>query len=240
MNCKRIVPAFKIVLASIFLLIGVPILIICIIGIINSSLVSESFDNSSPNEDRIMWVIISFIIPIPMIIAGNSLAGNVVKQNKREKQEEKEKERQRLRKIFFDLVQQQGGVVTLFQFSIAAQSSGKLAQKYLDEFAKEYNATYQVDEEGNIFYKFNIVGKQEVDSSHSESWEETTTKELENNTENIQSKSDYPNNEEGNVGETEPKNKELYTADWLKENFDSFQEAKDYFGIKAIGWEALA
>ncbi|NBD14642.1 MAG: hypothetical protein GVY04_00435, partial [Cyanobacteria bacterium] len=59
----------------------------------------------------------------------------------------------------------------------------------------------------------------------------------------IQSKSHYFDNKYQNeeIEELEVADfREPYTVDWLKENFDSFQAAKDYFGIKARGWGALA
>lgn len=231
---QRIAKTFKIILGSIILLPGVCILPISIIGIIDPSLVS---DNSSPDEDRGPWIALLFLFAIPTITFGCLPIWDVVRQNKREKREQKEKERQRLRQIFFDLVQQQDGIITLFQFAIAAQSSGKLAQKYLDEFAQEYNATYQVDEEGNIFYRFNLLEKPEQENCNSDSQEETTTED----TQDEQDTSNYINDKENSTEELESEeDRELYTADWLERNFDSFQEAKDYYNIKAIGWEALA
>lgn len=62
--------------------------------------------------------------------------------------------------------------------------------------------------------------------------------------EKIQSKPHYLDNDQHGSKDIEEeesnKLREPYTVDWLKANFDSFQVAKDYFGIKARGWETLA
>lgn len=61
--------------------------------------------------------------------------------------------------------------------------------------------------------------------------------------EKIQNESHNIENDQSNgkdFGEQSDDSREPYTVDSLKENFDSFQAAKDYFGIKARSWKALA
>lgn len=148
---KATIKSIKKILAGFFLLLGVPLLILCIVFIINPDLAGSP---PSSSEARAMWVTVLLTIPIPSTAIGSYLVWSIVQQNKREAQREQEKEDQRLRKIFFNLVQQQGGEITVFQFSVAAQISGKLARKYLDKFAEEYNATFRVDNRGNVIYTF--------------------------------------------------------------------------------------
>ncbi|WP_071518638.1 hypothetical protein [Geitlerinema sp. PCC 9228] len=148
---KATIKLIKKILAGFFLLLGVPLLILCIVFIINPDLAGSP---PSSTEARTIWVTVLLTIPIPSTAIGSYLVWSIVQQNKREAQREQEKEDQRLRKIFFNLVQQQGGEITVFQFSVAAQISGKLARKYLDKFAGEYNATFRVDNRGNVIYTF--------------------------------------------------------------------------------------
>lgn len=40
------------------------------------------------------------------------------------------------------------------QFAMAANLTGDAAKRYLDERAKEFEANFEVDEQGGIFYRF--------------------------------------------------------------------------------------
>jgi hypothetical protein len=72
---------------------------------------------------------------------------------------------------------------------------------------------------------------QNKDIFDSEVWEEIMSEKLKHDKKNIQ-------NDINQV--TLQKKREPYTVDWLQNNFDSFQAAKDYFDIRAKGWETLA
>jgi hypothetical protein len=111
-------------------------------------------DISTSTADRLIWLTSLLVIPIPITIVGSWMVWNLRQQNRQEAQEQQKEENQHLQQVFFDLLQETGGEVTVLQFSMAAQISGKLAKEYLEQCAKEYNATFQVDEEGNISYRF--------------------------------------------------------------------------------------
>lgn len=57
---------------------------------------------------------------------------------------------------FFQLLQENQGRITLMQFAIATRLSGEEATEYLDKQAIEFNANFDVDEQGNIFYVFSL------------------------------------------------------------------------------------
>ena len=63
---------------------------------------------------------------------------------------------QRLRNIFFHLVQTRQGQVTPLQLAMAAQIDGDIAKAYLDDRSLEFDATFNVDEQGNITYCFHL------------------------------------------------------------------------------------
>ena len=68
---------------------------------------------------------------------------------------------QHLRTVFFQLAKAGRGKVTALRFAMEAGISGDRATAYLSERAREYDATFQVDNEGGITYCFNLG---EVDS----------------------------------------------------------------------------
>lgn len=63
---------------------------------------------------------------------------------------------QRLRTVFFQLAKAGRGKVTALRFAMEAQISGDRATAYLTERAREYEATFQVDNDGGITYCFNL------------------------------------------------------------------------------------
>jgi len=63
---------------------------------------------------------------------------------------------QSLRQIFFRSVQAGRGRVTPLQFAIAANLDGATATAYLLERSREYNATFDIDDDGNITYCFHL------------------------------------------------------------------------------------
>ena len=65
-----------------------------------------------------------------------------------------QKERDRLQKVFYRLLKENHGQLNVLRFSMEASISGTDAKAYLDERAREFNAAYNVSEEGKIFYYF--------------------------------------------------------------------------------------
>ncbi|MDB9527607.1 ribosomal protein L7/L12 [Oscillatoria sp. CS-180] len=65
-------------------------------------------------------------------------------------------EEERLKNTFFQLVKAGRGKITPLRFSMEAQIDGSQAKAYLSDRSMEYDATYQVDVEGNITYCFHL------------------------------------------------------------------------------------
>ncbi|WLT39776.1 hypothetical protein NON20_10375 [Synechocystis sp. B12] len=59
-----------------------------------------------------------------------------------------------LRKIFFQILEENKNTITVLQFCKAAEIDGKEAKEYLDQKAIEFNATFEASESGGIIYKF--------------------------------------------------------------------------------------
>jgi ribosomal protein L7/L12 len=77
------------------------------------------------------------------------------------RRQRRQQEAQRLQGTFFQLVKAGRGKVTPLRFAMEAQVDGETAKQYLSDRALEYDATFQVDDDGGITYCFNLG---EVDS----------------------------------------------------------------------------
>ncbi|WP_421656830.1 bL12 family ribosomal protein [Leptothermofonsia sp. ETS-13] len=67
-----------------------------------------------------------------------------------------QEQRDRLRSAFFKLLKQGNGRLTPLSFAMETGLDGTLAKAYLDERAKEFNASFEVDEDGDLFYQFDM------------------------------------------------------------------------------------
>ena len=65
-----------------------------------------------------------------------------------------ESEQKHLQLVFLELIEQNAGRITVLQLAKNAEISTQLAKQYLDEKAKELNASFEVNEEGNVLYHF--------------------------------------------------------------------------------------
>jgi len=66
--------------------------------------------------------------------------------------------RDRLQATFYRLLKQGNGRITPLSFAMETSLPGELAKAYLDERAREFGANFDVDEAGNMFYRFNLEG----------------------------------------------------------------------------------
>lgn len=62
--------------------------------------------------------------------------------------------RQAIRERFFQVLQVSQGRVSVLGFAAAARLEPAIARQHLDHWAKEFSATFDVTDEGNIYYIF--------------------------------------------------------------------------------------
>ena len=62
--------------------------------------------------------------------------------------------RQAIRERFFQVLQVTQGRVSVLEFAAAARLEPAIARQHLDHWAKEFSATFDVNEEGSIYYIF--------------------------------------------------------------------------------------
>jgi hypothetical protein len=130
------------VLAVTSLMIGIPITLLTCLEVTNLKM---------PPQDREDSFAALILLGLPPTLLGSGL---LLYGMHRDRQQEQE----RCRKIFHDLLKANQGEITTIEFAMATGLTGKAAKAYLDELAQEFNASYNVLEEGSISYRFRISG----------------------------------------------------------------------------------
>lgn len=102
----------------------------------------------SPEEQR-SEAMACLLFGLPVTSAGGWMAWRLHQQGKKKK-------RDRLQSIFYELLKQSKGQITALQFAMEAKLTGTEAKQFLDEQAREFNANFDVNTQGEFFYFFNI------------------------------------------------------------------------------------
>lgn len=99
------------------------------------------------------------IFALPPGILGQFLIWNVLRTERKEKEALARKESDRLQSIFYRLLKKHGGQLTPLLFAMETKLSPGDARQYLDQKAKEFEANFEVDDRGDITYRFNVGRK---------------------------------------------------------------------------------
>jgi hypothetical protein len=137
----------KKIFAGLFLLAGLLIPVVTLATILDPYASPEEYEGMLAGF---------FILGLPCLVGGIWLTVGIIQQNQRETEEQQKAESDRLREIFFRLVRQENGEMTVLRFAMEAQIPGDQAKEYLNECAKQYDATFNVGDEGEISYKFHL------------------------------------------------------------------------------------
>lgn len=98
----------------------------------------------------------SLIFGVPTLILGGWLSLGLYRRSQQEKKAINQQLNDQLQFIFYQMLQENQGRMTVTGFAIQSQLPAITARQYLDEKAKEFNANFQVSEEGAISYHFDI------------------------------------------------------------------------------------
>lgn len=88
-----------------------------------------------------------FFLGFPAVAWGGWLAWGLHRQSQQEA-------RELLHAAFYRLLTEGKGQITVIQFAMEANLPAAVAKQYLDELATEFDATFEVSEEGGILYNF--------------------------------------------------------------------------------------
>lgn len=89
-------------------------------------------------------------------ILGVFLVRNVLQTEKKEKESLAAKERERLQAIFYSLLKEHKGELPFLLFAMETKLSPDEAREYLDQKVKEFRGSSEVDDRGEIIYRFNV------------------------------------------------------------------------------------
>ncbi|MCG6133712.1 MAG: hypothetical protein MET45_03470 [Nostoc sp. LLA-1] len=96
------------------------------------------------------------IFGVPTILLGGWMSLGLYRQSKNEKKVLQQQLSDRLQTTFYNMLQENKGRVTVLTFAMHSQLPAADAREYLDLKAKEFNANFQVSEEGGVSYHFDI------------------------------------------------------------------------------------
>lgn len=130
----------KKVIAGFLLVFGVPFSLVAAAEILNPQ--------TSP-QDREDSLAALLVLTLPATAIGGWMAWRLYKAGDKETSD-------RLRDKFYQLVKEGDGKLTTMRFAMAAQLSGEQAREYLDEQAKEFDATFEPLDDGGIIYHFHL------------------------------------------------------------------------------------
>ena len=96
------------------------------------------------NQDK---ALVSLVLGLPLTISGSWLIRSLSQE--RQKQQESH-----IRSTFFNLIAKTNGSITVLDLAMEAKISGKKSQQYLEDYSREFNADFEITDEGNIIYQF--------------------------------------------------------------------------------------
>ncbi|MDZ8050819.1 MAG: hypothetical protein RMX68_020490 [Aulosira sp. ZfuVER01] len=127
---------------------------------IQSPIEDEESAQDFPNKDALNFLDAtarqSLIFGVPTLILGGWLSLGLYQQSRQEKKAINQQMNDRLQSIFYQMLQENKGRMTLVGFAIKSELPAIAARQYLDEKAKEFNANFKVSEDGAISYHFEV------------------------------------------------------------------------------------
>ncbi|SRR5579883_552688 len=96
------------------------------------------------------------IFGVPTSVLGIWMASDLYRQSRQEKKAIKQQTSDRLQSIFYRLIQENQGRITVLSFAMQSQLPAAAAKQYLDEQAKQFNANFKVNEDGGVSYHFDV------------------------------------------------------------------------------------
>ncbi len=116
-------------------------------------------DPKAPQKDKEGSFAALVIFALPPGVLGQFLIWNVLRTERKEKEALALRESDRLQSIFYLLLKKHGGELTPLLFAMETKLSPGDARQYLDQKAKEFEANFEVDDRGDITYRFNVGRK---------------------------------------------------------------------------------
>jgi hypothetical protein len=116
----------------------------------------EDFSNLEAIPQLENTALYDLIFGVPTSVLGIWMASNLYRQSRQEKKAIKQQTSDRLQSIFYRLIQENQGRITVLSFAMQSQLPAAAAKQYLDEQAKQFNANFKVNEDGGVSYHFDV------------------------------------------------------------------------------------
>ncbi|MBW4562098.1 MAG: hypothetical protein KME32_13265 [Mojavia pulchra JT2-VF2] len=127
---------------------------------ISTAIEEEDYVKEFVNKDALYLLDItarqSLIFGVPTLILGGWLSLGLYSQSRQHKKAINQQASDRLQSIFYQMLQENKGRMTVVSFAMKSELPAIAARQYLDEKAKEFNANFKVTEDGAISYHFEI------------------------------------------------------------------------------------
>ncbi len=114
------------------------------------------FNSPYPSYEDDNAAVGGIVFGVPTLTLGTWLALGLYRQSRQEKKAINQQVSDRLQSIFYGMLQENHGRVTVLGFAMQSQLPAAHARQYLDEKAKEFNANFKVNEEGAVSYHFDV------------------------------------------------------------------------------------
>jgi large subunit ribosomal protein L7/L12 len=129
----------KVIIAGILLGTGLAV------GLLNTAIL---LNRNATSSSRFFSTVALMFFGLPSLAIGSKL---VLKS-----QDEAKQEQNRLQTTFYRLLKANGGKINVLQLAVETKISGTDAKAFLDDQAKEFNARFEVSEDGKVFYDFDL------------------------------------------------------------------------------------
>jgi len=96
------------------------------------------------------------VFGVPTLILGGWLAFGLYRDSQQEKKTINQQVSDRLQSIFYQMLTENNGRVTVLKFAMQSQLPAAVAREYLDEKAQEFHANFKVSDDGAISYHFDV------------------------------------------------------------------------------------
>ncbi|MGI8501305.1 MAG: hypothetical protein ACR2LR_09200 [Hassallia sp.] len=101
-------------------------------------------------------VVGGLVFGVPTLILGGWLALGLYRDSQQEKKMINQQVSDRLQSLFYQMLQENNGRVTVLRFAMQSQLPPAVAREYLDEKAQEFHANFKVSDDGAISYHFDV------------------------------------------------------------------------------------
>jgi hypothetical protein len=96
------------------------------------------------------------VFGVPTLVLGGWLSLGLYRESRKERKAIAQQANERLQGIFYEMLQESNGRISVLGFAIQTELPATVARKYLDEQAVLFNASFRVSEEGSISYNFDV------------------------------------------------------------------------------------